>query len=90
MEPFTHTINGRGETSEATFDVINPATGRAFAQCPDATGIQLDAAVIAARQAFYTWRELSFEERRRRPSLISGVKASGIRTSAMRASRQSR
>jgi acyl-CoA reductase-like NAD-dependent aldehyde dehydrogenase len=64
MEPFTHTINGRGETSEAFFDVINPATGRPFAQCPDASGIQLDAAVIAAHQAFHGWRDLSFEERR--------------------------
>jgi acyl-CoA reductase-like NAD-dependent aldehyde dehydrogenase len=61
---FTHTINGRGETSESFFDVINPATGRAFARCPDASGIQLDAAVIAARQAFDSWRALSFEERR--------------------------
>jgi len=61
---FTHTINGRGETSGASFDVINPATGQPFAKCPDASRAQLDAAVDAARRAFPGWRSISFEERR--------------------------
>jgi acyl-CoA reductase-like NAD-dependent aldehyde dehydrogenase len=61
---FTHTIDGRGETSETFLDVINPATGRPFARCPDASKAQLDLAVAAARRAFPSWSELSFENRR--------------------------
>lgn len=61
---FTHTIDGRGQTSEASFDVINPATGASFARCPDASEAQLGQAVAAARRAFEAWSALSFEERR--------------------------
>ena len=61
---FTHTIDGRGSSSEASFDVINPATAVAFARCPDASRAQLDAAVAAAKRAFAGWSALSFEERR--------------------------
>src|SRR5688572_20003389 len=61
---FTHTIDGRGESSEASFDVINPATATVLARCPDASRAQLDAAVAAARRAFSGWSALSFEERR--------------------------
>src|SRR5262245_47916996 len=61
---YTHTIDGQGETSDAHFDVINPADGKPFAQCPDATKAQLDRTVVAARRAFESWRTLSFEERR--------------------------
>jgi acyl-CoA reductase-like NAD-dependent aldehyde dehydrogenase len=62
---FTHTIDGRGVTSSASFDVINPATGAPFARCPDASREQLDQAVAAARRAFGPWACLSFDERRR-------------------------
>ena len=61
---FTHTIDGRGVSSEASFDVINPATAEVFARCPDASRSQLDAAVAAARRAFAGWSALSFEQRR--------------------------
>ena len=64
IDPFTHTIDGRGATSPASFDVLNPATGAVFSQCPDATRVQLDEAVTAARRAFPPWSRLSFEERR--------------------------
>ena len=64
-DAFTHTIDGRGVPSARSFDVINPATGAAFAQCPDASRAQLDEAVAAARQAFGSWRRLSFDERRK-------------------------
>ena len=30
-------INGKGVAAGAHFDVMNPATGEAFAQCPVAT-----------------------------------------------------
>jgi acyl-CoA reductase-like NAD-dependent aldehyde dehydrogenase len=64
VEAFTHTIDGRGATSPASFDVINPATGAAFARCPDASREQLDEAVAAARRAWTPWSRLSFDERR--------------------------
>jgi len=58
------TINGISETSAETFEVINPATGAAFARCPSASRDQLDRAVAAARRAFPAWSRLSFDARR--------------------------
>jgi acyl-CoA reductase-like NAD-dependent aldehyde dehydrogenase len=48
-------IDGKSVAASAHFDVMNPATGKAFAQCPVATIEQLDAAVCAARAAFPAW-----------------------------------
>ncbi|HEX4998642.1 MAG TPA: aldehyde dehydrogenase family protein [Terriglobia bacterium] len=61
---FTHTIDGRAETSARTFDVIDPATEEPLAQCPDASPEQLDLAVGAARRAFQAWSALPFDKRR--------------------------
>lgn len=61
---FTHTINGKAEASETSFEVINPATASAFAKCPDASKVQLDHAIASARRAFPAWAKKSFEERR--------------------------
>jgi acyl-CoA reductase-like NAD-dependent aldehyde dehydrogenase len=61
---FRHLIDGAQLDSEQHFEVINPATGAAFALCPSASRGQLDAAVAAAARAFNTWRATSFEERR--------------------------
>lgn len=63
---FAHTIEGRGVTSMALFDIINPATGEVFGRCPDASKVQLDEAVTAARRAFRAWSRLGFDERRQR------------------------
>jgi acyl-CoA reductase-like NAD-dependent aldehyde dehydrogenase len=60
---FAHLIDGQRVYSEATLDVINPATGHVFARCPAANKQQLDAAVQAARAAFIKWRAKSFAER---------------------------
>jgi acyl-CoA reductase-like NAD-dependent aldehyde dehydrogenase len=64
LDPYTHTIDGRGATSLRSFGIVNPATGAVFAQCPDATRVQLDEAVAAARRAFGPWGGLSFGDRR--------------------------
>ena len=64
QQGFTHTIAGKGEGSAASFEVINPGTGEAFALCPDATREQLDRAVAAARAAFPAWRKTPQEQRR--------------------------
>jgi len=61
---FTHTIDGKAETSERSFDVINPATAEPFAKCPDASREQLDRAVASARRAFQSWRKTPLAERR--------------------------
>jgi acyl-CoA reductase-like NAD-dependent aldehyde dehydrogenase len=61
----THTIGGRGESSDNSFEVINPSTATPFARCPGASKDQLDHAVAAARRAFAEWSALSFAERRK-------------------------
>ncbi|TFU06402.1 aldehyde dehydrogenase family protein [Polymorphobacter arshaanensis] len=57
------TIDGKSVGSAKTIDVFNPATGEAFAQAPDASREQLDAAVAAARAAFKPWRARPIAER---------------------------
>ena len=57
------TIDGKSVGSAKTMDVFNPATGEAFAQAPDASREQLDAAVSAARAAFKPWRARPIAER---------------------------
>ncbi len=61
---FRQLIDGQLVVGDREFEVINPATGRAFALCPAATRAQLDEAVTAAQRAFRSWRQTSFEERR--------------------------
>jgi acyl-CoA reductase-like NAD-dependent aldehyde dehydrogenase len=60
---YTHTIDGRAETSATFFDVINPATGAAFDSAPNASPEQLNEAVSAAQRAYSSWQRLSFAER---------------------------
>ncbi|AJE80405.1 aldehyde dehydrogenase [Streptomyces albus] len=62
--PF-HTINGRPETSEEQSEIIDPATGEVFAQCPLATGEQLDRAVAAAQDASPAWAQTGWAARSR-------------------------
>jgi acyl-CoA reductase-like NAD-dependent aldehyde dehydrogenase len=61
---FGHLVNGELQDSGTHFEVINPATGTAFARCPLATRAQLDAAVAAAQRAFPAWAALGFAARR--------------------------
>jgi acyl-CoA reductase-like NAD-dependent aldehyde dehydrogenase len=56
-------INGDLVAGASTFDVINPATGKAFAQCPKADAAQLEQAVAAAKNAFPAWAATSTEDR---------------------------
>jgi acyl-CoA reductase-like NAD-dependent aldehyde dehydrogenase len=50
------TIAGEAVPTEATFDVVNPATGSVLAAAPDCTEQQLDAAMDSAAKAFRDWR----------------------------------
>ena len=56
-------INGRLTAGASSFDVVNPATGQAFAQCPKADVAQLEQAVAAAKAAFPAWSATPIDER---------------------------
>ncbi len=60
---FSLLIDAESVTAGARLDVINPATGAVFAQCPAAGRAELDRAVAAARRAFPAWSALSFDDR---------------------------
>ncbi|WP_200964458.1 aldehyde dehydrogenase family protein [Achromobacter sp. Root83] len=60
---YTMTLNGLGESSPQTFDVLNPATEARIAAVPDASLDQLNAAIAAARAAFVPWRGRPIAER---------------------------
>ena len=64
MNKFKMTINGQQSQSEQYFDVINPATGQAFAQCQQGSVDDLNQAVAAAKNAFSSWSQTSSEERK--------------------------
>ena len=55
MSDFTMTIDGNSVAADATFGVINPATGKVFAQAPECSRAQLDAAMESASRAFRPW-----------------------------------
>ena len=63
MSAFKLLIDGEAVSTEQTWDVLNPATGEAFAKCPDCTPEHVDAAVAAAKRAFPAWAATSSEER---------------------------
>ncbi len=55
MAEFTMTINGKPVAGSKTVGVINPATGKVFAQVPDCSKAELDQAMEAAQKAFPSW-----------------------------------
>ena len=67
MSDFVMTIAGNAAATEDTFDIRNPATGEVFAQAPECTGQQLDAAFDAAGKAARDWKA---DEAGRRAALL--------------------
>jgi acyl-CoA reductase-like NAD-dependent aldehyde dehydrogenase len=61
------TIGGGLESGGSTFGVVNPATGAVFAEAPQCTPDQLDAAMAAAAEAFVRWKA---DEELRRACLL--------------------
>ena len=61
----SHLIGGQAVTASrgAWLDVFEPATGQAYAQCPDGGEEDVAAAVAAARQAFPSWSALPAGDR---------------------------
>jgi acyl-CoA reductase-like NAD-dependent aldehyde dehydrogenase len=55
MPEFTMTIDGKAVKGSKTVGVINPATGKVFAQVPDCTKAELDQAMEAAQRAYPAW-----------------------------------
>src|ERR1700761_69406 len=56
-------IDGQSVDGASTFDVVNPATGEAFAKCPQADVAQLNKACSAAKRASPAWSKRPIEER---------------------------
>jgi acyl-CoA reductase-like NAD-dependent aldehyde dehydrogenase len=61
---YTMTIDGKAVKGTRTTGVINPATGKVFAEVPDCTRAELDAAMAAAQRAYPAWSR-DINERRR-------------------------
>ncbi|UZD65828.1 NAD-dependent succinate-semialdehyde dehydrogenase [Marinobacter sp. AN1] len=56
-------INGTWVDTDHTFDVTNPANGDIIGQVPDASAAQIDEAIGAAHEAFFSWRRTTAYER---------------------------
>ncbi|MDX6740485.1 aldehyde dehydrogenase family protein [Actinocorallia sp. A-T 12471] len=57
MTQYGMTIGGESVKGEGAFDVVNPATGQVYAQAPDCSAEQLDAAFESARTAYRGWKD---------------------------------
>ncbi len=57
MSGFQMTIGGAAAPTEGNFGVINPATGEVFAEAPQCSRAQLDAAFDAAHKAYASWSQ---------------------------------
>jgi len=64
MSNFSLTIEGKAVSAKESFAVVDPSTGKAFADCPSCDASQVDAAVEAAQRAFPAWAAHSPDERR--------------------------
>ena len=62
-DAFHMLIDGKLVDGASSFDVVNPATGEAFAKCPKADSAQLKKAVAAAKAAFPAWSKRPIDER---------------------------
>ncbi|MCH2486675.1 MAG: aldehyde dehydrogenase family protein [Erythrobacter sp.] len=69
---YANLIDGEMVTSEATLDVLNPATEEVIAKVPACGKDELDRAVDAARAAFKSWRKTTPEERQK---VVLGIAA---------------
>ncbi len=56
--PIPHWIGGKGNSSSARISVIDPATGKNFAETSLGGSVEIDLAVVAAAKAFPTWAAL--------------------------------
>ena len=64
VSQYSMTIDGKPGSAERSIDVVNPATGKVFAQAPAAGRVDLERAIAAAKAAFPKWRAVSHADRR--------------------------
>lgn len=69
---YANLIGGEMVTTDATLDVVNPATEQVIAQVPACGKDELDRAVDAAQAAFKSWRKTTPEERQK---VVLGIAA---------------
>ncbi|MGH7805246.1 MAG: aldehyde dehydrogenase family protein, partial [Candidatus Binatia bacterium] len=72
MDSYTMTIDGRAVGGKKMAGVINPATGKVFAEVPECSREQLDEAMAAAARA---QREWSKDVTARKQALLAMSKA---------------
>jgi aminomuconate-semialdehyde/2-hydroxymuconate-6-semialdehyde dehydrogenase len=67
MNPIQNYINGQwaDPVGKTTIDNYNPATGELYSLTPDSDGRDIEAAVVAATQAFPSWSKRPVQERAR-------------------------
>jgi acyl-CoA reductase-like NAD-dependent aldehyde dehydrogenase len=70
MNHFPMTIGGEPQSGDATFPVINPATGEVFAHAPECSPVELDRAMDSAATTFGRW---SKDEATRRQALVAAA-----------------
>lgn len=73
MKSYSMMIAGQPVSASNTFDVINPATGGAFARAQAGNGAHVDQAVAAARAAYPAWSRTPDSERKRLMHAIAGA-----------------
>ncbi|KAL4941544.1 hypothetical protein BDV06DRAFT_212549 [Aspergillus oleicola] len=64
-ENFKNTINGKQSPTAVTRHGINPATGEPNPEVPVSTQEDVNNAVAAGQEAFTTWSDVPFEERKK-------------------------
>ena len=57
-------IDGALVEGRSSMPVVDPASEAAFAQAPDCSDAELEAAIAAAKRSFQTWRRVGIEDRR--------------------------
>jgi acyl-CoA reductase-like NAD-dependent aldehyde dehydrogenase len=72
MADYSLVIDGQMVGADDTFPVINPATGEPFAECPDCSRGQLEAAMESSQRAFRPW---AADEQGRRDALLAAAAA---------------
>ncbi|MDG6097439.1 aldehyde dehydrogenase family protein [Alteromonas sp. ZYF713] len=63
MQTYALQINGKPVLTEDTFEVIDPALGKPFANCSLASEALVNEAIGAAKSAFPAWRDTPLEQR---------------------------
>lgn len=71
-DQFSLTVDGADLPADRSFDVVNPSTGRVFAQAPAIALDQLDVVFAAAQRAYQSWQR---DDDARRAYLLAAADA---------------